>query len=582
MPNKRSLALTMASILTLQLVALGPASQAQTNEPSGAQEAPSADDQVEESAALVDKIRETDSSLVELIQKIPTATGEDLDLVRSQISDLADQQREDLFALTRFVLDRQAAGDDVALLEQETEQLLRRSSRRLRSYIQTFRASLEEDAKRRPALEPNEVQVFEQRMAEQTARLDRYFLELVQVVEKLEDLGLDTAEERNFLERELAQRGENLLQVLTLTKTRLAEYRVLLEKSPDDTELQAQVFATEERYEANKTGILATVHMMKLLGLDYVDLEVSTIELTGEITPDALEVEIAVGFAERMLQKARVSIADRGPRFLLRAIMIVGILLLFWILARIARHATNRVMSRRELSRSQLLREVVVRTVGRLVLLFGVIVALSQLGINLGPVLAGLGIAGFIVGFALQDTLANFAAGAMILAYRPFDIDDLIETAGITGKVKDMNLVSTRILTPDFQTLIVPNAKIWGDVIRNVTAQPARRVDLVFGISYEDEIPKAERVLSEIVAAHQKILADPEPVIKLHTLNDSSVDFVVRPWAKTDDYWDVYWDITREVKLRFDAEGISIPYPQRDVHLITKGGDETGNRDAGT
>ena len=145
--------------------------------------------------------------------------------------------------------------------------------------------------------------------------------------------------------------------------------------------------------------------------------------------------------------------------------------------------------------------------------------------------------------------------------------------AGIMGKVKDMNLVSTRILTVDHQTLIVPNSKIWGDVIRNVTAQPRRRVDMVFGISYEDEIPKAERVLQEIVDSHEQVLDDPAPVIKVHTLNDSSVDFVVRPWAKTDDYWDVYWDITRAVKMRFDEEDISIPYPQRDVHLIREGGE---------
>ena len=136
------------------------------------------------------------------------------------------------------------------------------------------------------------------------------------------------------------------------------------------------------------------------------------------------------------------------------------------------------------------------------------------------------------------------------------------------GKVRDMNLVSTRILTPDHQTLIVPNSKIWGDVIRNVTSQPTRRVDLVFGISYEDDIAKAESVLADILASNDKVLDDPEPVIKLHNLGDSSVDFVVRPWAKTDDYWDVHWDITRAVKVRFDEEGISIPYPQRDVHLI--------------
>ena len=141
--------------------------------------------------------------------------------------------------------------------------------------------------------------------------------------------------------------------------------------------------------------------------------------------------------------------------------------------------------------------------VGRVVFIIGIIIVLSRLGINLGPILAGFGIAGIVIGFALQDTLSNFAAGAMILAYQPYDVGDLVEAAGVSGKVRDMNLVSTRILTLDHQTLIVPNSKIWGDVIRNVTFQPRRRVDMVFGISYEDEIPKTERILGEIVGAHE-------------------------------------------------------------------------------
>ena len=192
----------------------------------------------------------------------------------------------------------------------------------------------------------------------------------------------------------------------------------------------------------------------------------------------------------------------------------------------------------------------------------------SQLGIQLGPLLAGLGVAGFIIGFALQDTLSNFASGMMILIYRPFDVGDLIEAGGVTGKVSEMSLVSTTVLTVDNQKLVVPNNKIWGDVIRNVTAQKMRRIDMTFGIGYSDDIAHAERVLAEIVQCEERVLADPEPVIRLHTLGESSVDFVVRPWVRTADYWEVYWDITRKVKERFDAEGISIPFPQRDVHLI--------------
>jgi len=200
-------------------------------------------------------------------------------------------------------------------------------------------------------------------------------------------------------------------------------------------------------------------------------------------------------------------------------------------------------------------------------MLMGLLMALSQIGISLGPMLAGLGVAGFIVGFALQDSLSNFAAGAMILLYRPYDVDDFVEVAGASGLVKEMSLVSTTILTFDNQTLVVPNSKIWGDVIKNVTAQKVRRVDLEFGIGYSDDIEHTEKVLAEIIAEHDLILAQPETLIKLHTLGDSSVNFIVRPWTLTENYWRVYWDILREVKLRFDREGISIPFPQRDVHL---------------
>jgi small conductance mechanosensitive channel len=225
---------------------------------------------------------------------------------------------------------------------------------------------------------------------------------------------------------------------------------------------------------------------------------------------------------------------------------------------------------------SQLLKDTATGWSARLVMMIGFVVVLSQLGVQLGPMLAGLGIAGFVLGFALQDTLSNFAAGGMILAYQPYDVGDTIEAGGAMGTVKKMSLVSTTILTLDNQTLIVPNKKMWGDVIRNITAQSRRRVDMAFGVGYEDDIAKVERLLQEIVVADSRVLKDPAPVIKLHQLADSSVNFVVRAWALQQDYWDVYWDITRAVKLRFDEEGIKIPFPQRELHVNMMGGRPDG------
>jgi small conductance mechanosensitive channel len=160
----------------------------------------------------------------------------------------------------------------------------------------------------------------------------------------------------------------------------------------------------------------------------------------------------------------------------------------------------------------------------------------------------------------------------MLLMYRPFDIGDAVEVAGVMGVVDSMSLVSTTINTFDNRLVVIPNNSIWGGVITNITGNDTRRVDMVFGIGYSDDIDKASRILSDVIDSHEKVLRDPAPVIKVHELADSSVNFVARPWAQTADYWDVYWDVTRKVKERFDAEGVSIPFPQRDVHMYQESG----------
>jgi small conductance mechanosensitive channel len=213
------------------------------------------------------------------------------------------------------------------------------------------------------------------------------------------------------------------------------------------------------------------------------------------------------------------------------------------------------------------LKDFIVNIIRKLIFIVGFVVALSMLGINIGPLLAAIGAAGFIVGFALQGTLSNFAAGIMILIYRPYDVGDFVDIGGTFGTVDAMTIVSTTLMTLDNQKVVVPNNMIWGDKITNVTGTDKRRVDMVFGIGYSDDIAKAQKILEDILQKHEAILKDPEPVVKVHELADSSVNFVVRPWVKTEDYWDVYWDVTRTVKERFDAEGVSIPFPQRDVHM---------------
>jgi len=257
---------------------------------------------------------------------------------------------------------------------------------------------------------------------------------------------------------------------------------------------------------------------------------------------------------------------EGGFRWAVNIIQFVLIVIVFYLLSIVAGKATQKALSKSK-TFSSLLREFLVMSSRRLVLFIGFFVGLSALEVNIGPVLAIIGAAGFVIAFALQNSLSNFASGILMLIYRPFDVGEVISVAGVLGKVESMNLLSTQLRTPDNQLVIVPNNSVWGDVITNITGITQRRVDLVFGIGYGDDIDKAQKILEEIVNGHELVLKEPQAVVKLHELADSSVNYICRPWVKPEDYWNVYWDITREVKRRFDAEGVSIPFPQRDVHL---------------
>ena len=219
-------------------------------------------------------------------------------------------------------------------------------------------------------------------------------------------------------------------------------------------------------------------------------------------------------------------------------------------------------------SRSQLLSDFVSNIVSKFVMLWGILIALAALEVNVGPIMAIVGAAGFVIAFALQGTLSNFASGIMMMLYRPFDIGDVVEVTGILGKVKSMNLVSTTIMTADNRSMLIPNNSIWGNVITNITSSGTRRVDMIFGIGYGDDMAKAQGIIERILEQHPLVLKDPEPTVKVHELADSSVNFICRPWVKTEDYWTTYWEVTRAVKESFDNEGVSIPFPQRDMHII--------------
>ena len=202
-----------------------------------------------------------------------------------------------------------------------------------------------------------------------------------------------------------------------------------------------------------------------------------------------------------------------------------------------------------------------------LLMTFVIVAAISQLGVETTSFIAILGAAGLAVGFALQGSLGNFASGVMLIIFRPFKVGDYVEAGGQAGSVEEIAIFTTVLKTPDNRRVIVPNGQVTGGSIINYSAMDTRRVDLVFGIGYGDDIKKAKQTLERILSEDNRILKEPAPVVAVLELADSSVNFVVRPWVKTSDYWGVHFDLTEKVKLTFDEMGISIPFPQRDVHL---------------
>ncbi|WP_113913566.1 mechanosensitive ion channel family protein [Roseovarius dicentrarchi] len=257
---------------------------------------------------------------------------------------------------------------------------------------------------------------------------------------------------------------------------------------------------------------------------------------------------------------------EGGIDLAIRIAVVLAALLGLLIVARIVR-AWSRRMFGRVPNLSRLLQGFLAMVVYWLVIAVGLMIVLVAMGVNVTPLFALLGGASFIVAFAMQDTLGNLAAGLMIMINRPFDEGDYVTAAGVAGTVRKVSVVSTTVTTPDNQFIVIPNSKVWGDVIINTTASDTRRVDLEFGIGYEDSIEEAQETLEKVLASHPKVMKDPAPLIRVNELGASSVNFIVRPWVRAEDYWDVYWDLTRQVKEVFDERGLTIPFPQTEMRI---------------
>ena len=337
----------------------------------------------------------------------------------------------------------------------------------------------------------------------------------------------------------------------------------------------------------NKIVILENVNQLKVQRTGLIDrLNVVLDELSNKLgtSPEGNEHELVAPYRlyAGAVSELELDVSDTqalkstvwgwmasdvgGVRLLSNMAKFVATVLAFWILGMMLGKITDKALGMTRVT-AELTRSVIVRSVRRATYLIGIVAGLAAAGFNVGPILAVVGAAGFVVAFALQNTLSNFASGIMLMIYRPFDVGDIIEVSGIRGVARSMNLVSTTVSTMDNQLLVVPNNSIWGNIITNITGSDTRRVDMLFGIDYDDDIDEALRILHEIVLAHPLVLDVPEPVIEVRELGEFTVNIICRPWTKTENYTAVRRDVTRSCKDRFDEAEFINPYPRRIIQV---------------
>ncbi|WP_297481826.1 mechanosensitive ion channel family protein [uncultured Photobacterium sp.] len=505
------------------------------------------------------QLQKLNIELMTLAKEAASTTGSSLDVVRLQ---LLNKNKELRKTLTNLIDDKQA---DKKLLVQQVEQQIKFAAD-AEKFLQT---KVERDQKDLDTAKDTDKLVALKALTE-----SRDFIILVlndewENYQWMARLGKPQPNSVKALKNNIEHRLDFMSTSLIFGSQTLELNEKQIKSATGDElkTLQVTQILSQRQVDSDTKNLTDLVKLADNMGLDTAEYKRLLFEQTGNVTDDLLNSKVMWSIVTSWTTDFSSWLFENLPQMIFKVIIFIFIIFLFKTLKNIVRKMVTRAVSTKNLKMSMLMKEFFISMSGKIVFAIGILIALSQVGLNLAPILTGFGVAGIIVGFALQDTLSNFASGMMLLIYRPFDVGDLVEAGSITGKVSHMSLVNTTIKTFSNEIIIVPNSKIWGDIIKNVTHEKVRRIDMIFGIGYSDDIEKTERVLQEIVESHPSVLRSPEPTIKLHTLNSSSVDFIVRPWVKTDDYWDVYWDITREVKIRFDREGISIPFPQQDVHL---------------
>jgi len=517
-----------------------------------------------EADAINQRIAKITDKLALLDAEVSQATGENLETLVFERQRVTLSVLDELFELTRNLHKQQELGADASALRDQVVGYLTRTSITLDDFIDREYDQLTELRSGTDELKGFALVEFEQAIANKIAWVEQLYKAKMRTITELDLMEIPTANHRENLNNRLLALVTNLTGQLRL----VARESEAIDASAGDeklsTELRSKVKALEIRESAVLQAFGSSLRILDRNGIDTDEFKKLLLE-RGEVSTDLFNPRIVIALLSDQLSRFVDWISVNTGAFFTQAVLFILILMVFRLIARIVSYMILKSFETNRVEVSKLMQEMLLSMSSKGIMFLGILVALSQIGLEISALLTGLGIAGFIVGFALQDSLANFVAGLMILGYRPYDVGDVIEAGGVSGRVHKMSMVSTTILTFDNQTLIVPNNKIWGDVIKNITLQKQRRIDLEFNISIDGDVEKVKAIVGAYLDGHEKILTEPAPTVEFNHMTPYSMVIVVRPWVEKEDFWPVRWEILQKIKELLDQGGIEIPVLNQGV-----------------
>jgi len=413
---------------------------------------------------------------------------------------------------------------------------------------------------------------LEEQIVRANAQLDTTLIFVVESLQESDALGIDTQAQWSQVDRFLLARAAEEMGRLQLAlaergtiRDRLAEAAQADAAGEELAELEARRLLAEQRVTGEAAALEATADLLDRRSIPTATYRQLLIQATGEVTSDVLDPTVAVGLLRDWGERLWNWVEEAGPNLLVQ----LAIVLASIVLSRAGFRVTWRVFRRtggRKVSR--LLTDLLERMLMPVASAVGLVIGLTAVGVDTTAILASLGVLGVIVGLALQDTLGNLAAGMFILVYRPFDVDDIVSTAGVTGTVRTMGLAATTIVTFDNRRVFVPNSKVWGEIIENRSAERTRRVDVQLRIPHAEDSNRVIGIAERTCSEYDLVLPEPEPLVYVRSIDESLLELEVRAWAATGDWWTVTTQLPRLLSMALKGEGIDPPYPRQIEYEI--------------